>query len=137
MCTRARRRARLSRSARALTPRAPRRAAPWLVRQHLRGSRSPPRRQRARSSSSASRTRAHERGTAYEDVEARSPMATQLHFSPRPNRASEIDWREWGPAAFAQAAEEHKPVLLAISAVWCHWCHVMDETSYSDPDVIG
>jgi uncharacterized protein len=27
-------------------------------------------------------------------------------------------------------------VLLAISAVWCHWCHVMDETSYSDPDVI-
>ena len=29
-----------------------------------------------------------------------------------------------------------KPILLAISAVWCHWCHVMDETSYSDPEVI-
>ena len=27
-------------------------------------------------------------------------------------------------------------MLLAISAVWCHWCHVMDETSYSDADVI-
>ena len=27
-------------------------------------------------------------------------------------------------------------MLLAISAVWCHWCHVMDETSYSDPAVI-
>jgi len=26
--------------------------------------------------------------------------------------------------------------LLAISAVWCHWCHVMDETTYSDPQVI-
>ena len=24
---------------------------------------------------------------------------------------------------------------MAISAVWCYWCHVMDETSYSDPDV--
>ena len=28
------------------------------------------------------------------------------------------------------------PVLLAISAVWCHWCHVMDETSYSVPEII-
>ncbi|MBV8171663.1 MAG: thioredoxin domain-containing protein [Candidatus Eremiobacteraeota bacterium] len=62
-------------------------------------------------------------------------MAT-LHFSPRPNRASEIRWRPWGAEAFAQAQAEGKPLLLAISAVWCHWCHVMDETSYSDPGVI-
>ncbi len=27
-------------------------------------------------------------------------------------------------------------LLLSISAVWCHWCHVMDETTYSDPEVI-
>jgi uncharacterized protein YyaL (SSP411 family) len=27
-------------------------------------------------------------------------------------------------------------MLLAISAVWCHWCHVMDETTYSHPGVI-
>ena len=27
-------------------------------------------------------------------------------------------------------------MLLGISAVWCHWCHVMDETSYSDGEVI-
>ena len=26
--------------------------------------------------------------------------------------------------------------MLAISAVWCHWCHVMDETTYSDPRVL-
>ncbi|MBV8264603.1 MAG: DUF255 domain-containing protein, partial [Candidatus Eremiobacteraeota bacterium] len=59
-----------------------------------------------------------------------------LHFSPRANRAAEIHWQQWGDAAFARAAEENKPVLLAISAVWCHWCHVMDETSYSDPAII-
>jgi len=59
-----------------------------------------------------------------------------MHFSPRPNRAAEIGWRAWGPDAFAAAKSEGKPVLLGISAVWCHWCHVMDETSYSDPDVI-
>ena len=58
------------------------------------------------------------------------------HFSPRPNRAHEIAWRPWGDEAFAEARAADKPVLLSISAVWCHWCHVMDETSYSDGEVI-
>ena len=61
---------------------------------------------------------------------------TDFHFSPRPNRANEIAWRAWGDDAFAEARSADKPVLLAISAVWCHWCHVMDETSYSDAEVI-
>ncbi|MEX2047054.1 MAG: DUF255 domain-containing protein [Chloroflexota bacterium] len=60
----------------------------------------------------------------------------EFRFSPKPNRASEINWRSWGDAAFAEAREQNKAVLLAISAVWCHWCHVMDETSYSVPDII-
>lgn len=58
------------------------------------------------------------------------------HFSPRPNRAHEIPWMEWGPEVFERARAEDKPVLLGISAVWCHWCHVMDETTYSDQRVI-
>ena len=60
-----------------------------------------------------------------------------FHFSPRPNRAGEIGWNEWGAEAFARAEREDKPVLLRISAVWCHWCHVMDETSYSDTTSSG
>jgi uncharacterized protein len=59
-----------------------------------------------------------------------------FRFSPRPNRASEIAWRQWGEKAFQEAQVADKPILLSISAVWCHWCHVMDETSYSDPEVI-
>ncbi|MDP2676052.1 MAG: DUF255 domain-containing protein [Dehalococcoidia bacterium] len=62
---------------------------------------------------------------------------TRFHFSPRPNRAHEVHWRQWGDEAFAEAKAQDKPVLLALSAVWCHWCHVMDETSYSDPGVIS
>lgn len=58
-----------------------------------------------------------------------------FRFSPNPNQAHQINWLPWGEAAFAQAQSENKPVLLSISAVWCYWCHVMDETSYSDPDV--
>ncbi len=63
-------------------------------------------------------------------------MSASFHFSPRPNRAHEIGWRPWGPEAFAEAAHRDAPILLSISAVWCHWCHVMDETSYSDEEVI-
>ena len=46
-----------------------------------------------------------------------------------------IHWFPWGQEAFSKAQAENKPVLLSISAVWCYWCHVMDETTYSDPDV--
>lgn len=64
-------------------------------------------------------------------------MAAQFHFSPRPNRAHEIQWRAFESQAFEEAARLHKLILLSISAVWCHWCHVMDETTYSDEEVIG
>jgi uncharacterized protein YyaL (SSP411 family) len=64
------------------------------------------------------------------------PDNDAFHFSPRPNLAHEIDWQPWGPEAFERARREDKPLLLGISAVWCHWCHVMDETTYSDPENI-
>ena len=59
-----------------------------------------------------------------------------MRFSPKANRAQEINWSEWSEAPFEKAQAEDKPVLLSISAVWCHWCHVMDETSFSDSEAI-
>ena len=47
-----------------------------------------------------------------------------------------IDWQPWSDKVFEQAAAEHKFVLLDLGAGWCHWCHVMDELTYSDPKVI-
>src|SRR6478609_8198193 len=44
-----------------------------------------------------------------------------------------VAWLPWGGAAFARARAEQKPVLLSISATWCHSCHEMDRTSYADP----
>jgi len=38
-------------------------------------------------------------------------------------------------SSIAQNAE-NKFVLMDLEAVWCHWCHVMDETTYRDPAVI-
>lgn len=60
-----------------------------------------------------------------------------FRFSPRENRAHEILWNSWGQHAFERAKTEHKPILLSISAIWCHWCHVMDETTYSNPEIIA
>ena len=62
--------------------------------------------------------------------------AADFRFSPHPNKAGLIKWRSWGAAALEEAKKADKPVLLSLSAVWCHWCHVMDETTYSDEDVI-
>ena len=42
-------------------------------------------------------------------------------------------WHSWGVEPFALAREADRPVLLDIGAVWCHWCHVMDQESYEDP----
>ncbi len=50
--------------------------------------------------------------------------------------ADGIAWRDWSEEAFEASRSEDKPVLLTLGATWCHWCHVMDETSYSDPRVI-
>ena len=49
---------------------------------------------------------------------------------------NEIAWRDWNEEAFEAAKAEGKAVLLTLGATWCHWCHVMDQTSYSDQRVI-
>lgn len=48
---------------------------------------------------------------------------------------TKVSWLPWSEASFKKAKELGKPILLDISAVWCHWCHVMDETTYSDSGV--
>ena len=67
---------------------------------------------------------------------AKHVSESPFHFSPRPNRAHEINWHTWSEEAFSDARRLNRPILLSISAVWCHWCHVMDETTYSHPGVI-
>ena len=46
-----------------------------------------------------------------------------------------VHWRPWGPAAFEEAETTGKPILLSIGYTACHWCHVMNEESFGDPDV--
>jgi uncharacterized protein len=45
-----------------------------------------------------------------------------------------VDWYPWGREAFDRAQREDKPVLLSIGYAACHWCHVMEEESFEDPE---
>lgn len=53
------------------------------------------------------------------------------------NLQSSIGWYPWGDEAFKKAQKEDKPILLSIAGTWCHWCHVMDDGTYSDQQVVG
>src|SRR5262245_4908404 len=49
--------------------------------------------------------------------------------------SSLISWQKWTPDLFTRARSENKLVILDLEAVWCHWCHVMDQTTYSDAGI--
>lgn len=61
------------------------------------------------------------------------PAATE----PARARAAAPRFLEFEPALFARAVEEERLVLLHVGAVWCHWCHVMEETTYRDAEVVA
>src|SRR5438128_7033669 len=46
-----------------------------------------------------------------------------------------VDWRPWGDEAFAEARQRDVPVFLSVGYSTCHWCHVMEEESFEDPDI--
>jgi uncharacterized protein YyaL (SSP411 family) len=53
-----------------------------------------------------------------------------------PSLASEpVKWNGWDNDLFTRATAEKRFVILDLEAVWCHWCHVMEKTTYTDPQV--
>ena len=46
-----------------------------------------------------------------------------------------VDWYPWGPEALAAARDQNKPILLSIGYSACHWCHVMEEESFSNDEM--
>lgn len=46
-----------------------------------------------------------------------------------------VNWYPWGEEALNKAKEENKPLFISIGYSTCHWCHVMNEESFSDKQV--
>ncbi|TVT95654.1 thioredoxin domain-containing protein [Haloferax volcanii] len=46
-----------------------------------------------------------------------------------------VNWQPWDETALEAAREADKPIFLSIGYSACHWCHVMADESFSDPDI--
>ncbi|HSN13505.1 MAG TPA: thioredoxin domain-containing protein [Anaeromyxobacteraceae bacterium] len=46
-----------------------------------------------------------------------------------------VDWYPWGDEAFDVARRTGRPVFLSVGYSTCHWCHVMAEESFEDPEI--
>jgi uncharacterized protein YyaL (SSP411 family) len=69
------------------------------------------------------------------DIARPIPTRHQLRNMNESAEETKVEWREWGEAAFEEAQEADRPVLLSLSATWCAWCHEMDREAYSNPMV--
>ena len=45
-----------------------------------------------------------------------------------------VHWREWSSELVAQADSEDRLIFVSVGYFACHWCHVMQRESFSDPD---
>ncbi|MGB8209946.1 MAG: thioredoxin domain-containing protein, partial [Mycobacterium sp.] len=68
-----------------------------------------------------------------------SPAGNQLALAASPYLRQHADnpvhWRQWSPAALAEAAQRDVPILLSVGYAACHWCHVMAHESFEDDEV--
>ncbi|MFB6111968.1 MAG: thioredoxin domain-containing protein [Halobacteriaceae archaeon] len=46
-----------------------------------------------------------------------------------------VHWQPWDDAALEAARETDRPIFLSIGYAACHWCHVMAEESFADPEI--
>lgn len=48
---------------------------------------------------------------------------------------AEVHWDQWDRTTFERAAQQDRIILINVVAEWCHWCHVMEEQTYANPEV--
>jgi uncharacterized protein YyaL (SSP411 family) len=46
-----------------------------------------------------------------------------------------VEWREWGPEAFAEASERGVPLLVSVVVAYSESCRAMEERTYSEPRI--
>ena len=57
-----------------------------------------------------------------------SPYLLQHAYNP-------VDWYPFGEEAFELAKSTNRPLLISIGYSACHWCHVMEHESFSNPEI--
>jgi len=67
------------------------------------------------------------------------PGKNRLYFESSPylkqHEDNPVDWWPWCKEAFEKARKENKLILVSIGYSTCHWCHVMERESFSNPEI--
>ena len=45
-----------------------------------------------------------------------------------------VDWMPWNQSALKLASEQNKLLIISVGYSSCHWCHVMEEETFSDEE---
>ncbi|ACF43415.1 thioredoxin domain-containing protein [Pelodictyon phaeoclathratiforme] len=61
-------------------------------------------------------------------IAEKSPYLLQHALNP-------VAWLAWGEEAFKKARGENKPIFLSVGYSTCHWCHVMEDESFENPEI--
>ena len=61
-------------------------------------------------------------------------LATAASPYLRRHAGQPVDWYPWGAEALDRARTLNRPILLSIGYTACHWCEVMAEESFADPE---
>jgi hypothetical protein len=73
--------------------------------------------------------------TAVKAASPPPPAQTSASADPGGAPREPLAWSSFDAGTFARARAEHKFVVLDGAAEWCHWCHVMEASTYHDPAV--
>ena len=46
-----------------------------------------------------------------------------------------VDWMPWSADALKKALYEEKLIVVSVGYSSCHWCHVMEEETFSNNEV--
>lgn len=46
-----------------------------------------------------------------------------------------VNWHAWNDESLEEAKTKDKMLLISIGYAACHWCHVMEQESFEDPEV--
>jgi len=68
-------------------------------------------------------------------VLGRNRLADEASPYLQQHAANPVNWQPWDEPALAAAEATGRPIFLSIGYSSCHWCHVMEEESFADPDV--
>ena len=62
-------------------------------------------------------------------------LANEKSLYLKQHATNPVNWYPWKEEALSLAKNSDKLLLISVGYSSCHWCHVMEEESFTDDDV--